>query len=244
MSKANKKMKINNFKDLEKFLNKHKVDYPKEWNSKFNKIKRKDRNASTWKDCRTCLYALDRIYYCLIAVTNEMRIISEKLVKRSEKIGTKKLAKLMIKHSLTVDIIKNKIWPEFLALEDKKFHLNIIKKGGKSYYKFKFTPELLKFEKMIGLKIPRFIKLPKKKDTIIKTMMEEDAYWNFRHDIMGKPIEDKNKKNIVRKEAQEYFKSVCTYIKQPKYNKNFFISHQKPFEKQWNNYWNFYLKVR
>ena len=74
--------------------------------------------------------------------------------------------------------------------------------------------------------------------------MEDEAYWDFRYVIMGKLKEDKNNKDIVRKEAQEYFKSVCTYINQPKYNKNFFINHQKPLKKQWNKFWNFYLKVR
>ena len=155
-------MKINSFKDLEKFLKKHKVNYPKEWNSKFNRIKRKDRNASTWKDYRTCLYAASRFVHCLIFIMKESRFLVEKFTVQSEKIGRKKMANLMSKYSLTYDVIKNKIWPDFIGINEK-LHLKIIKKGGKSYYKFNFTPELKRFEKLIGIQIPKQIKLPKKK---------------------------------------------------------------------------------
>ena len=74
--------------------------------------------------------------------------------------------------------------------------------------------------------------------------MEEKDYWDYRHIYLGKPKEDQNNINIIRKEAQEYFKSVCTYIKQPKYSKNYFISHsdQKSAE-MWTKYWKLYLKV-
>ena len=44
----------------------------------------------------------------------------------------------------------------------------LIKKGGKSYYKRQLIPETLKLEDLLGLKIPLLIKLPKKKDTIIR----------------------------------------------------------------------------
>lgn len=237
-------MKINSFKDLEKFLKKHKINYPKEWNSKFSKITRKDRNASVWKDCRSSLYASNRMFNCLIFLKREMRFLIEKFTIQIEKKTKKKnLTNLMKKYSLTFDIIQNKIWPEFLGIDDKKFYLNLIKKGGKSYYKFNFTPELQRFEKLLGIKIPRKIKLPPKKDTITDLLKHEE-YWKLRNYIIEKPKEERNNRDIVRKEAQEYFKSVCTYINQPKYNKSFFIFHQKNIKKEWNKYWNFYLKVR
>ena len=239
------KKKIETFDELESFLSKHNLSYPKTWKSKFKKIKRKDRSSSTWKDCRTCLYAAERIVHCILPIHKDMLSTGKKILDKIEKIGGQKLKKLMSKHSLTKEDIEKKIWPEILSPDKKNIYRKIIKKGGKSYYQRSLTPEVLKFQKMLGIKIPALIKLPKKKDTIIKTMMEEnDSYWDYRYEITGKPKEDKNSKNIVRKEAQEFFKSVCTYITQPKYNKDFFISHQKPFIEIWNNYWNFYLKVR
>ena len=240
------KKEIQNFEELESFLKKHNYTYPKNWKTKFKKIKRKDRNSSTWKDCRTCLYAAERISHCISPISKDMISTGKKITEKMEKIEPLKLKKLMFKHSITVEIIKKKIWPEILSSDQENYFRKIIKKGGKSYYQRNLTPEVLRFQKMLGIKIPALIKLPPKKETIIRTMMgdEENSYWNYRHIIMGKPKEDKNNKNIVRKEAQEYFKSVCTYIKQPKYNKNFFISHQKPIKNLWNSYWNFYLKVR
>lgn len=240
------KKEIQNFEELESFLKKHNYTYPKNWKTKFKKIKRKDRNSSTWKDCRTCLYAAERINHCLSPILKDMAFIGKKITKKIEKIEPLKLKKLMSKHSITAEIIKKKIWPEILSPVQENYFNKIIKKGGKSYYQRNITPEVLRFQKMIGIKVPELIKLPPKKETIIRTMMgdEENSYWNYRHVIMGKPKEDKNNKNIVRKESQEYFKSVCTYIKQPKYNKNFFISHQKPITDMWNSCWNFYLKVR
>ena len=44
------KKEIQNFEELESFLKKHNYTYPKTWKTKLKKIKRKDRNSSTWKD--------------------------------------------------------------------------------------------------------------------------------------------------------------------------------------------------
>ena len=51
-------------------------------------------------------------------------------------------------------------------------------------------------------------------------------------------------KGLVRKESQEYYKSVCDYIKQPQYNKEFFTKHQPQMEPMWNRWWDIYLKIR
>ena len=238
------KKEIQNFEELESFLKKHNYTYPKTWKTKLKKIKRKDRNSSTWKDFRMSMYAVERTVRCLIFIKREMRFLVDKFTIQIEKIGGEKLVKLMTKHSLTYDIIRNKIWPEVIDINDKKFYLNLIKKGGKSYYKINFTPEVKRFEKLIGIKIPRMIKLPQKKETIFQTI-ESQYYWTERYVYLGKQVEDKDNKNIFRKEAQEYFKSVCTYINQPKYNKNFFISQlNKETNEILKLYWKFYLTVR
>ncbi len=65
-----------------------------------------------------------------------------------------------------------------------------------------------------------------------------------------------NNKDIVRKEAQQYFKSVCTYITHKQYNQSFFINNsldkvlpklKNPEENIWedNHIWkNVWLKIR
>ena len=62
--KQNFKMKkeIKNFEELESFLKKHNYTYPKTWKIKLNKIKRKDRNSSTWKDHRMAVYASNPVF--------------------------------------------------------------------------------------------------------------------------------------------------------------------------------------
>ena len=167
------KKEIQNFEELESFLKKHNYTYPKTWKAKLKKIKRKDRNSSTWKDLRMCMYAVERTVHCLIFIKREMRFLVDKFTIQTKKIGGEKLVKLMTKHSLTYDIIRNKIWPEVIDINDKKFYLNLIKKGGKSYYKINFTPEVKRFEKLIGIKIPRMIKLPQKKETIFQIIEDE-----------------------------------------------------------------------
>ena len=199
------KKEIQNFEELESFLKKHNYTYPKNWKTKLKKIKRKDRNSSTWKDFRMGMYAVERTVRCLIFIKREMRFLVDKFTIQIEKIGGEKLVKLMTKHSLTYDIIRNKIWPEVIDINDKKFYLNLIKKGGKSYYKINFTPEVKRFEKLIGIKILRMIKLPQKKETIFQ-IIEDEYYWTGRYIYLGKPVEDKDSKNIFRKEAQEYFR--------------------------------------
>jgi len=232
---------IQNFEELESFLRQHNLTYPKIWKSKLKKVKRKDRNSSSWKDHRMAVYALLRTLHCLSTIMQNKLSTAEKYLKKIDKIGNEKFVKLLFKHSLT-PVIKE-IWQEIMLLDKTKYFHKIIKKGGKSYYKRNLIPETLKFEELLGFKIPPLIKLPKKKETILK-IMEDDSYWNFRHAYLGKSIDDKHNISAVRKETQEYFKSVCTYIKQPKYDKKFFISYTDSKTAEiMKKYWKFYLKV-
>ena len=51
--------------------------------------------------------------------------------------------------------------------------------------------------------------------------------------------------DCIRKEEKEYYKSVCDYVEDPPYdNKNFFIKLDPETKETWNEYWNFYLKIR
>ena len=237
------KKEIQNFEELESFLKKHNYAYPKTWKNKLKKIKRKDRTSSTWKDFRMCMYAYERILRCSTAIIEDMTSTAEKFDKKLEKIGSEKYHKLLSENSLTVaDMIK--ILKEIIFLDKEKYFQKVLKKGGKSYFQRNLSSKAIKAEKMLGVKIPKTIKLPKKKDTIFQ-IIETDYYWTERYIYFGKQIEDRDNKNIFRKEAQEYFKSVCTYINQPKYTKDFFISHsEKELHKYIESYWELFLKVR
>ena len=237
------KKEIQNFAELESFLKKHNYTYPKAWKNKLKKIKRKDRNSTTWKDFRMCMYAVERILRCATAILEDMSATAEKFAEKLEIIGPDKYHKLLSKNSLTVpDMVK--VLKEIIFLDKAKFYQQVFKKGGKSYFKRNLTPKALKAEKMLGVKIPKIIKLPKKKDIIFQ-IMEYQYYWTERYIFLGKQVEDREKKSIYRKEAQEYFKSVCTYIYQSKYNKEFLISYsEKELHEKIELYWKLYLKVR
>ena len=236
------KKEIQNFEELESFLKQHNYTYPKTWKTKLKKIKRKDRNSSTWKDIRMCMYAAERTLRCLTAILDDMASTLEKFDKKLERIGTEKYHKLLSKNSLTRSDM-GKILKEIMNPNRAKRFQQVIKKGGKSYFQRNLTSKAIKAEKMLGIKIPRLIKLPQKKETIFQ-IIEDEYYWTGRYIYLGKPVEDKDSKNIFRKEAQEYFKSVCTYINQSKYNKDFFISYSEEMNEIWELYWKFYLTVR
>jgi hypothetical protein len=238
------KKELKSFEELESLLKKHNVTYPKHWESKFKKIKRKERNTSTWKDCRMVLYASARVIACLETIINQVFPEQFNYFDRLAKFIKENSGEDLSKFSLSKETI-NKATEDF-AKDVKKsigdrFYRNIIKKGGKSYYKANLRPETLKLLKLLRIEIKRFVKLPNKKVSIVN-VMKQDFYWDYRYEILNKPKEDKNNQRLVRKEEQEYYKSVCHYIDQPKYNKNlFFKLHGAEF---WEKNWNFHLKVR
>ncbi len=99
-----------------------------------------------------------------------------------------------------------------------------------------------------GLKKPIIHKIEKKKDTI-NQLVKGKAYWIMRNKFLkDSPIEDMNNSDKVRREAQQFFKSVCTYIKNKEYNQDFFSKFalsdiQKKFWKE-NEFWKIWLMVR
>ena len=123
---------------------------------------------------------------------------------------------------------------------NKFFLEGITKKGGKNYFRLPFNEEFTKLVSTIDIKKIKFIN---KKETINKIVHREE-YWQARNYFLNKPTEDMKNKSLVRNEVQEYYKSVCDYIKQPQYNKEFFIRHQPDAKYAWNTWWDLYLKVR
>ena len=92
----------------------------------------------------------------------------------------------------------------------------------------------------------KFKGVEKKKETINK-ILKTEHYWKTRNYFFkNKPIEDMKNKDKVRKEAQQFFKSVCTYITNKEYDQNFFIKYS-PGTEIWNDseFWkNIWLEVR
>ncbi len=58
--------------------------------------------------------------------------------------------------------------------------------------------------------------------------------------------DDSLDKNIVRKETDEFYKSVCTYITDEKYNQEFFIKNDPPNSDLWESelWWEIYKIIR
>ena len=127
---------------------------------------------------------------------------------------------------------------------DKNDGLGLFKFKGKSFWAYGIGQNM------------KFKDVEKKKDTI-KDILKTQFYWSKRnYYFQEKSSEDMNNKDIVRKEAQQYFKSVCTYITHKQYNQSFFINN--PLDKflpkiknreiniwEDNNIWkNVWLKIR
>ena len=71
-------------------------------------------------------------------------------------------------------------------------------------------------------------------------------FQNVMLDKDGEISNDILDKDIVRKEVDEFYKSVCTYIKDKEYNQDFFVRNDKAFSDFWKKdwWWETYLKVR
>ena len=237
------KKKIETFEELESFLNKHNLSIPKEWKSKFKKIKRKPKKSTEWKDCRFCHYAATRVVDCLDPLLKSAEFVLGNITDdfKSESIN-KETAKDV------VTTLKTSSRIEFI---NKLFAKGLSKKGGKIYYKFPIDIESSKSLKLLLAsknrkkynEIIKKIKIKTKKETI-RTILNDSHYWEVRNMFLGKPIEDMENKSLYRKEVSEFYKSVCHYIEDPKYNKDFFIYYQPDAKEFWNNYWDVYLKVR
>ena len=172
---------------------------------KVNKVKRKSREDTTWKNVRFFFYGQFRIIAAI-------RAMSENFNKK---------------------------------IHGKKFEG--VKKGGKIYWRIN-EPDTKKAV---------MYKTEKKKETI-NSIVKSKQYWMLRNQFFkDKPITDMENKDKVRAEAQQFYKSVCTYIKDEEYNKEFFSKLSKALYsakffkneeviKMWmdDNHWKIWLLVR
>ena len=177
---------------------------------KVNKVKRKSREDTIWKNIRFYWYGEFRVIAAIRAM--------------SENFNKKILGKEFEGH----------------------------KKGGKIYWRINEP----------GMKKAVIYKTEKKKETI-NSMLKLKFYWMLRNKFLkDKPITDMENKDKVRAEAQQFYKSVCTYIKNDEYNKEFFstlsktlfkalqdsakIFKNEDMIKMWmdDNHWKIWLLVR
>jgi len=200
--------------------------------------KRNPKLITLWKNCRICLYAVQRLEDCLTPMVKEHENVVYQYVDLAKKIETGGLTTTeKVKFKQDVEKYKKKIIYKNLT---EFFAEGITKKGGKNYFQPPLKEDVFH---LISTKNMNKIKLLNKKETINR-IVNDEHYWGSRNHFLNKPIEDMKDKSLVRKESQEYYKSVCDYIKQPQYNKEFFIQHQPQMEPIWNRWWDIYLKIR
>ncbi len=204
--------------------------------------KRSPKLITLWKNCRICLYAVQRLADCLNPMVEEHSNVIHQYADLFDKIKTEGLTTAE-KAKLKQGIEKfKKTGRQDLHYENLTKFLaeGITKKGGKNYFQPPLKEDIFHLS---STKNVNKIKLLNKKETINR-IVNDEHYWGSRNHFLNKPIEDMKNKSLVRKESQEYYKSVCDYIKQPQYNKEFFIQHQPQMEPIWNRWWDIYLKIR
>ena len=95
-----------------------------------------------------------------------------------------------------------------------------------------------------GYKTTR-IDVESKKQTISNILLNPDYWWLRNYYFPKKDPSEKDNKDKFRKEAQEFYKSVCSYVKDNKYNQEFFINNN-PETEIWKDpdVWGIYSLVR
>ena len=258
------KKELKSFEELESLLKKHNVTYPKHWESIFKKIKRKPKDATEWKNVRIYGYATARLRHCLEQANEVIRDAISKMsieaISNFEKLNVLEMQSLR-------EEIKNMPRPDFHRIM-KSLAEGVTKKGGKIFFQLPLKNSETEFFHLFTGKHINKIKFVDKIETI-RRIVKDVYYWKGRKLFLNKPIEDMENQSLVRKthcfnckeninsqqrfvcddcirkEEKEYYKSVCDYVEDPPYdNKDFFIKLDPETKEIWNEYWNFYLKIR
>jgi len=186
---------------------------------KFKKIRkiRKIRPDSYWKNERIHLYAM----YRYNAAVKAFKKVFKKVGLVTKKIYDPKKQTSFFTADQRIKTIEdyNKIYGE---KDNKK-----IKKTKDPFFNLKI-----------------FYEESKKKT--ISNIIKDPAYWNIRENIIDKSKDDKFDKDKVRKEIDEFYKSVCSYVKNDEYNQDFFIKMDPEMKWFWSDkeIWEIYTTVR
>lgn len=130
---------------------------------------------------------------------------------------------------------KKSLIKQFKIISSKTEYIRSWNKNkGKSWFEIKF-----KKKKIIH-------KMESKKQTI-KNILKDPYYWELRQYFFpNKSCYDLFNKDKVRKEINEFYKSICSYIDQKQYNKDFFMKNLPGTEDFWNKdqNWNTWEIIR
>ena len=200
---------------------------------KLSKLK-KSRPSSLWKNDRMLWYGIARYNSYLKA-----------LKKAFQKIKLKR--KVIFKNNdFIYHIYNNK--QKFPNFKKKKDFLKYVRK--ENYYleqnvdisniKGKSWLEI-KYENKPKIKI----KIDDKKQTVSNIIKNPDYWWLREFYFPNKENTDRLDKDKLRKEIEEFYKSVCSYVTDFKYNQDFFVQNN-PDAEFWKNRetWRIYTKIR
>lgn len=196
---------------------------------------KKQRPATLWKNDRMLWYGISRYE----SYNKTLKKIFQKLnIKRKVIFKDKFITYFTYDSNFKTSKFSNKI--KFLDWKNKninklpQYHEHISNFKGKSWLEVK-----VENKKKIKAKIDD------KKQTILNIIRNPD-YWLLREYYFPKKDSDERlNKDIFRKEVQEFYKSVCSYVTDPKYNQDFFIKFN-PEAEYWKEKetWEIYLKIR
>ena len=227
--------------------------------------KRKPRDDSLWKDIRFMYYGNQRI---TVAITTIWRALNKIY---NLKIASSRLAgKEPFENPKVIDIV-SKTGFAFYTINGKPY-LSIKKFDSKKEYKFKIQSKKETIRHLLKktmywahreLIFEDDVRVSKSHLEATKILLEPEAYKKevaaaAEHEliketksILLRKVEqlklEKNMfdKDIVRKEADELYKSVCSYIKDKRYNQKFFIKNNPDF-RYWEEdfWWYIFTKIR
>ena len=206
---------------------------------KFEKIrkKRKPRSDTIWKNERIIKYANRRITAAIIAIRKAYKIVFKLKSHIDSKASANKI-KNLLKHCECADK-KGKSYLTLVTKKGKRHKFNI--EGKKQSIRIIVNNPLYWADKWYLFKdyydAPRtFAERTDKKYKV------PNPYTNQAPEIKENWL-DKDKK---RKEVDEYYKSVCSYIKDEQYNQDFFVQNDEVMSEFWKiaSVWESYLGLR
>ena len=240
------KKKIQTFEELEYFLNKSSVSFPKEWRAKFSIKKRKARPDEIWKDYRIFIYSRNRLEVCEAYMSknygrqlvNAMKLVHDKssISELSPENPKYKIYKELYYKLLDELIQYTNVWDSGVGIE---------KKNNKIYYNSILESKYIKKLNSLGIKIKVNFKFPNKMESI-KSIVQDKFYWKQKESVIKLGLKTKKFKTFESKfnDELENFEKCVTKISQKKYTKNFFISYQPKLDYLWHEYWGLFQKVK
>ena len=198
---------------------------------KFKSVRtnRKIRPNTHWKNERMFIYGM---YRYNSAVDAYKRLIKKHNIKSYSFYGKSKVKFISLSES-----IKSKEDFQNIKSNEKYKNLDL-----KIFYKES------KGKANIGIetKEKKYLYPLETKSKTILNILKEPTYWEMREAILGKTIKDFENKDKFRKELNEYYKSVVSYIKNDDFNQKFFIKMSGGNKNFWkdNQVWSIYITVR